>query len=52
MQKLLETQKVTDLQVVDISGHLLGIIRHDALMDAVRDDSTADMQAMVGASRD
>lgn len=48
----LETHHVTDLPVVDIAGRLVGIIRYDALVDAVRDDSSADVQAMVGASRD
>ena len=48
----LETQHVTDLPVVDISGRLVGIIRYETLIEAVRDDSSADIQSMVGASRD
>ena len=48
----LETQHVTDLPVVDIAGRLVGIIRYETLIDAVRDDSSADIQSMVGASRD
>jgi magnesium transporter len=38
--------------VVDIAGRLIGIIRYDALMTAVREESSVDMVTMVGASRD
>lgn len=48
----LETHRVTDLAVVDINGHLIGIIHYDALMEAVREESSIDMLTMVGASRD
>jgi len=48
----LETHRVTDLAVVDISGRLIGIIQYDALMEAVREVSTVDILTMVGASRD
>ena len=48
----LEEHRITDLPVVDISGRLIGIIRYDALMAAVREESSIDMLTMVGASRD
>ena len=48
----LETHRVTDLPVVDIDGRLIGIIRYDALVDAVREESSVDILTMVGASRD
>jgi len=48
----LEQKRITDLPVVDISGRLVGIIRYDALMEAVREESSVDMLTMVGASRE
>lgn len=48
----LEQHRITDLPVVDISGQLIGIIRYDELMAAVREESSMDMLTMVGASRD
>lgn len=48
----LETHRVTDLPVVDIDGRLIGIIHYDALMEAVREESSVDMLTMVGASRE
>jgi magnesium transporter len=38
--------------VVDLNGQLIGIIHYDALMEAVREESSVDMLTMVGASRD
>ncbi len=48
----LEQQRVTDLPVVDIAGRLVGVIRYDALMEAVRDVTSSDILSMVGASRE
>ena len=48
----LEIHHVTDLPVVDISGRLIGIIHYEALMEAVREESSVDILTMVGASRD
>lgn len=48
----LETKRITDLPVVDTSGRLIGVIRYDALVDAVRDLSAGDILTMVGASRE
>lgn len=49
---ILEQHRITDLPVVDINGCLIGIIRYDALMNAVREESSVDMLTMFGASRD
>jgi len=48
----LEQHRITDLPVVDIAGKLIGVIRYDALVNAVREESSVDMLTMVGASRD
>ncbi|HUF91304.1 MAG TPA: magnesium transporter, partial [Candidatus Limnocylindria bacterium] len=42
--------RLLSLPVVDLENRLLGVIRHDALVDAARHEATADMQTMVGAS--
>ncbi|MCW8901671.1 MAG: magnesium transporter [Gammaproteobacteria bacterium] len=48
----LDIHRVTDLAVVDLDGYLIGIIHYDALMEAVREESSIDILTMVGASRD
>lgn len=48
----LEQHRITDLPVVDIAGRLIGIIRYDALMEAMREESSVNILTMVGASRD
>jgi magnesium transporter len=48
----LEQHRVTDLPVVDVGGLLIGIIRYDILVEAVREESSVDIMTMVGASRD
>jgi magnesium transporter len=50
--KLLEERKLASLPVVDIDGRLQGIIRHDALVTAAKQEATEDVQAMFGAGRD
>jgi magnesium transporter len=50
--EVLEEQKVTTLPVVDFHGKLIGIIRHDALVEAAASEASADMQTMVGVSKD
>ena len=47
-----DTQTLTDLPVVDIEGCLLGVVRYDALIEVLREESSADIQTMVGASKD
>lgn len=48
----LDIHRITDLPVVDLNGHLLGVIQYDTLMETVREISSTDMLTMVGASRD
>ena len=43
--------RLASLPVVDFQGALLGVIRHDTLAATAQADVAADMQAMVGASR-
>lgn len=47
-----DAHKLTGLPVVDIRGELIGVIRYDALVQAVRADSSADILSMVGASKE
>jgi magnesium transporter len=49
---ILETHKISELPVVDTQDHLVGIIRYDALISAVQNEASADIQTMVGASKD
>ena len=41
-----------DLPVVDVNGRLVGAVRHDAIVEAVREESSADLLTMVGVSKD
>ncbi|HUG99546.1 MAG TPA: magnesium transporter [Gammaproteobacteria bacterium] len=50
--EVLERSKLADLPVIDIDGRLLGIIYHATLLQVVQEDATADIQTMVGASKD
>jgi magnesium transporter len=40
------------LPVVDYSGHLLGVVTHDDIIDIIQDAATEDMLGMVGAGQD
>ncbi len=44
--------RVLDIPVVDIDGVFLGAVTNDALARTVRQDSSVDIQTMVGASRE
>ncbi|MDA1324466.1 MAG: magnesium transporter [Proteobacteria bacterium] len=48
----LETFRLEELPVIDDDGRLLGIIRHSALIDALKETATIDIQTMVGVSKD
>ena len=48
----LEAHDLDELCVVDLDGHLLGVIRHAELIDALKREATLDIQTMVGASKD
>lgn len=50
---LLSRRNVAILPVLDLEGRLLGVIRHDLfLVQAVQEEATADLQTMVGASKE
>jgi magnesium transporter len=49
---ILEHQPITELPVVNTDGHFVGVIRQAALLAAIEQESSVDMQTMVGASRD
>ncbi|GBD32067.1 Magnesium transporter MgtE [bacterium HR33] len=42
----------TSVPVVDYDNRPVGVIRHDALVEATQEEATADLATMVGASRD
>lgn len=48
----IQQEAVTDLPVIDFDGHLLGVIRQATLASAVQEETTLDIQTMVGASRE
>jgi magnesium transporter len=50
--ELLERRRLPSLPVVDFEGHLVGVIRQEGLLSAVEAEASADIQTMVGASRD
>ena len=49
---IFEKFKVTDLPVVDFDNRLLGVVRYHALVDAAIEESSVDIQTMVGVSKD
>lgn len=50
--ELLERYSMTDLPVVDFDQRFIGVVRYHALMGAAIDESSADIQTMVGVSKD
>ncbi len=49
---LLNAHHLGTLPVVDLDGRPLGVLRHGALVEVAALEATADMQSMVGASRE
>ena len=49
---LFERYKLTDMPVVDFDKRLVGVIRYHVLVDAVREESSMNLQTMVGVSKD
>jgi magnesium transporter len=49
---ILERQPITELPVVNLDGRFVGVIRHAALVAVIEQESSVDIQTMVGASRD
>ena len=50
--EIFDQGQVLRIPVVDLDGHLLGVIRNRAILKASQEEATADMQTMVGASAD
>ncbi len=48
----MQHEAVTDLPVIDYDGRLVGVIRQAKLSKVVQQETTLDIQTMVGASRD
>lgn len=48
----LSQSRLTSLPVVDINGKLIGLIRQNALMQAVAEEATAGIQTMVGVGKE
>jgi len=49
---ILDTHRLSAMPVVDIHGRPVGVLRHRALASVAEADAVADMQSMVGASRE
>ncbi|MGH7508000.1 MAG: magnesium transporter [Gemmatimonadales bacterium] len=50
--ELVERYRLADLPVIDVHGHLLGVIPGSRLMQAMQENLSADIQTMTGASAD
>jgi magnesium transporter len=50
--ELLSRHRLSLLPVVDLEGRLVGVLRHDALVAATAEEVSADIQTMVGASKE
>jgi magnesium transporter len=50
--EVFEQSRVPSVPVVDFEGRVIGVIRHAGLVNAAQATATADMQAMVGVSRE
>ena len=48
----LERHRLSDLPVIDMEGELVGIIYHADLIDALQEETSVDIQTMVGASKE
>jgi len=48
----IEQQRVPAVPVVGVNGRLVGVIHQAALLTAVQEDASLDIQTMVGASKD
>ena len=50
--EILEQYKLPVLPVIDINGRLVGVIHQAALLTALQEETSLDIQTMVGASKD
>lgn len=49
---LIQEYRMSNLPVIDIDGRLIGVVRHNAMVEAVQQDTAGTFQSMVGASRE
>ena len=49
---ILQQRPITELPVIDADGRFLGVIRQAGLVSALEQETSVDIQTMVGASRD
>lgn len=49
---IFEKYKVTDLPVVDFEHRFVGVVRYHTLLEATLEENSADLQTMVGVSKD
>jgi magnesium transporter len=49
---ILQQRPITELPVIDAEGRFLGVIRQAGLVSALEQETSVDIQTMVGASRD
>ncbi len=52
VSRVFEEEDVLDLPVIDLDGILMGAVMHDTLARTVQKDATANLQTMVGASKE
>jgi len=50
--RILQQHPITELPVVNADGRFVGVIQHSALLSAIEQETSVDIQTMVGASRD
>ena len=50
--ELLRSRRLTSLPVLDVNGRVLGVLRHEELAEAAREEATDDLQQMVGAGKE
>lgn len=50
--ELFQERKLLTIPVVDLDGHVLGLIRNETILQASQEEATADLQTMVGVSRE
>ncbi|HKY70243.1 MAG TPA: magnesium transporter [Gammaproteobacteria bacterium] len=47
-----EIHKLSEIPVVDMQNHLVGVVRHHSLVQAAKEEYSKDIQKMVGVSED
>jgi len=52
ISQIFENGNILDLPVVDLDGVMLGAITHEDIARTIQKDATADLQTMVGASKE